>query len=356
MDDLRDVLVRVERVDVADLHLHRVAQELVREGADGARPRRRVEERLPLLRDAAADDLADLRLEAHVEHAVGLVHHDVVDLVHPHLPRLEEVVEAPRRHDDDVHAAPHLAELRPLGRAAVQADRVHARALAELPGLVLYLRRQLARRRHHQRRRPRTRVGPVLHDPDERGHHEGERLARAGLGDADDVLPAHRQAPRGRLDGRWRREACAIDVGHDRLWEVGRLKGHEGVGRAPRQVHLVLGAPRLHVGRHMREVAGAEDVTRAIRLLRSARWRGRRARRAGGDRPLPARLVGLGVPVVGVPRIRVLRFAPAGGQVSHRLRCEAAAGDRDGRDSVARGEEVKQRTRRVSVLRVRLSR
>ena len=73
VDDLRDVLVRVERVDVADLHLHRVAQELVREGADGARPRRRVEERLPLLRDAAADDLADLRLEAHVEHAVGLV-------------------------------------------------------------------------------------------------------------------------------------------------------------------------------------------------------------------------------------------------------------------------------------------
>ena len=93
-------------------------------------------------------------------------------------PHRHECRDACRRHDDDVHAAPHLAELRPLGRAAVQADRVHAEAAAELDALVLDLRRELARRRHHQRRRPLPRVFPLLHDAQEGGHEEAERLAR----------------------------------------------------------------------------------------------------------------------------------------------------------------------------------
>ena len=115
VDDLRDVLVRVERVDVADLHLHRVAQELVREGADGARPRRRVEERLPVLRDAAVDNLPDLRLEAHVQHPIGLVHDEVRHLLEPHLPAFAEVVDAAGRADDALAALAHLHELLALG-------------------------------------------------------------------------------------------------------------------------------------------------------------------------------------------------------------------------------------------------
>ena len=81
------------------------------------RPRRREEQRLPLRRDRPHDPL-DLRLEAHVEHAVRLVQDEVRDLVQPDHAALEEVVEAPRGRDDELDAEAEVAELRALGGAA----------------------------------------------------------------------------------------------------------------------------------------------------------------------------------------------------------------------------------------------
>ena len=46
----------------------------------------------------------DLRLEAHVDHAIGLVEHDVVALVEHHHPTIERVVEAAGRRDHDLGA------------------------------------------------------------------------------------------------------------------------------------------------------------------------------------------------------------------------------------------------------------
>jgi len=84
-DALLHVLVGGELlVRRADGHLHRVALEVAGHLSHLARPRRRVHERLVAAR-YVVHDLADLRLEAHVEHAVGLVHHHVVDPVEPHL-------------------------------------------------------------------------------------------------------------------------------------------------------------------------------------------------------------------------------------------------------------------------------
>ena len=64
--------------------------------------------RLPLRRHHR-HDLADLRLEAHVEHAVRLVHHQVVDPAEVDLAALAEVVDPARRADD------HVAPLRRYG-------------------------------------------------------------------------------------------------------------------------------------------------------------------------------------------------------------------------------------------------
>ena len=47
------------------------------------------------------------------------------------------------------------------------------------------------------------------------------------------------------------------------------------------------------------------------------RWRWGRAGRRWSDRPVPARLIGVGVPEVSVSRVSVLRFAPFGRQVAH---------------------------------------
>ena len=68
------------------------------------RQRRRQQQRLPLLR-AAAQDALDVRPEADVEHAVGLVEDDVADVVERQ-GAARQVVEHPaRRADDDVAAA-----------------------------------------------------------------------------------------------------------------------------------------------------------------------------------------------------------------------------------------------------------
>ncbi len=68
-------------------------------------------------RDPPHDPL-DLRLEAHVEHAVRLVQDEVRDLVQPDHAALEEVVEAPGGRDDELDAEAEVAELRALGGAA----------------------------------------------------------------------------------------------------------------------------------------------------------------------------------------------------------------------------------------------
>mmetsp|Transcript_26660 Transcript_26660/g.71289 ORF Transcript_26660/g.71289 Transcript_26660/m.71289 type:complete len:591 (-) Transcript_26660:404-2176(-) len=211
---LRDVLVRVQRVDVAHLHLHRLPQEFVRERAHLARPRRRVEESLPVGADAAADDLADLRLEAHVEHAVRLVHHEVGHLAELDLAALAEVVHAAGRADDARAALPHRLHLLALRRAAVAADGADAERPAKRLRLDVDLHRELARGREHEDGWPHHRVGLERHDVEEPGHQEAERLARAGLGDADYVAFRHRRRPRLRLDDGRCREALRGDGRH----------------------------------------------------------------------------------------------------------------------------------------------
>jgi hypothetical protein len=67
-----------------------------------------------------------LRLESHVEHAVGLVEDERADGVELDEALLEQVVEAPGCRDEHVCAA-RLLRLRPDGHAAV--DGRHAQAL-----------------------------------------------------------------------------------------------------------------------------------------------------------------------------------------------------------------------------------
>ena len=87
-----------------DLVAHRVARVHLGDAPDGAVERGREEHRLAVLRQPA-HDAVDLRLEPHVEHAVGLVEHEDAHAVEPHHLALGEVVEPPGRGDQDVRVA-----------------------------------------------------------------------------------------------------------------------------------------------------------------------------------------------------------------------------------------------------------
>ena len=80
------------------------------------------------------DDLPDLRLEAHVEHPVGLVEHQVGDSPHADLATLQEVDQPAWCGDHDLGTVLDVAQLLPLGSATVDAGVLQLGGAAELLG------------------------------------------------------------------------------------------------------------------------------------------------------------------------------------------------------------------------------
>src|SRR3989337_962840 len=85
------------------------------------RHRRREAERLPVERGDPQDAL-DLRREAHVEHAVGLVEHDDPQRAEPPRAALDWIEETPGRRDDHGGTLAKAGELRPHRLAADEDD------------------------------------------------------------------------------------------------------------------------------------------------------------------------------------------------------------------------------------------
>lgn len=114
---LGDALVRVQLSRVPHRDVHRVLHEIARQPLHLLGPRRREEQGLALARHFI-DDGSNLRLEAHVQHAVGLVEGEGHDVRHVDLAHLHDVVEAAGGGDDDLYAALDGLDLRILGRTA----------------------------------------------------------------------------------------------------------------------------------------------------------------------------------------------------------------------------------------------
>ena len=113
------------------------------------------------------------------------------------------IEEAPRRRHQHVESARQRPDLRAVRHAAEhdgdferQADREIAKALRDLAG-------EFARRAQHQHARPAPRRGTLVGDEAiEDRQREGRGLAGAGLGDADEIAPAHQDRNGLRLNRR----------------------------------------------------------------------------------------------------------------------------------------------------------
>ena len=137
---------------------------------------------------SSADDALDIGDEAHVEHAVGLVDDQDLDVGQQDLAALEQIEQAARRGDQHVDAAVELALL--VGEAFAADQQRHGQLVVlavELEALG-DLGRQLARRLEDQRARHARPGAAGGQDVD---HRQGEarRLAGAGLGAAEHVAP-----------------------------------------------------------------------------------------------------------------------------------------------------------------------
>src|SRR5690625_4965854 len=276
--DGRAVVVRVLGPD-----MRRAGHVPAGEGDDGARHGRREQHRVPVGR-GGGDERLDVGEEAEVEHLVGLVEDDGPHPGQVEDALLEQVDHPARGPDDDLGAALQRLDLRLVGPPTVDLDHTQRGATA---GGGLQVTRdldgQLAGGDDDERLRLAgvgQLVPPLLAGGDDvlqRRDAEAERLAGAGLGLADDVVPGQRHRQGERLD----REG----VGDPRLGERlddGRLDAEVGEGAFGSQGGVArvgdVGGPGVDAGVvEGRGVGGGGDVEALVA------GRGRDHARGGGS-------------------------------------------------------------------------
>ena len=89
-------------------------------------------------------NLPDLWLEAHVQHPVGLVQHDVRAPLEVHLPHLEDVDEPARGGDADLCPSLKISDLAALRRSPKQTGRLELTRACKLGSLFLDLLGELS--------------------------------------------------------------------------------------------------------------------------------------------------------------------------------------------------------------------
>ncbi len=142
------------------------------------------------------EDVVDRVDKSHVEHLVGLVEHDGIDIVEVYHPAVDEVDESARCGDDDLHAAAQGSYLALDARAAVDGQYVHVGHVFGKVGQVAgNLQAELAGGCEHEC------LGHVARCVDalDYGQPEGGRLAGAGLCEGHHVALARQQARYHRL-------------------------------------------------------------------------------------------------------------------------------------------------------------
>ena len=119
LDEVHRLLDQLgRRGDRADLHVRRIAQPLAGQLANLGRHRGREHQRLPCLRHRRHDP-PQRNDEAHVEHLVGLVENQDLDVAQVDVALLHQVEQPAGRGDEDIDAVLQRPHLRTLADAAV---------------------------------------------------------------------------------------------------------------------------------------------------------------------------------------------------------------------------------------------
>ena len=184
-------LARVVHGQRPGLDVRRAGGVLAGELADLAVERGREEHRLAVARDRL-DDPVDLRLEAHVEHAVGLVEDEDADAAQVEQAAVDQVLEAAGRRDDDVCRARAL-RLSGERNAAVDDRDGEAHRPRDRAELVGHLARELARGDEDERAGAPVVLVGALDDRDRRTRASSPSRSATSRG---------RRAPRARPGGR----------------------------------------------------------------------------------------------------------------------------------------------------------
>lgn len=233
------VLDRVRRRASRDLHHVGVVEHVVGQVADLLGHRRREQQVLPVL-GQRLQDAADVGQEAHVEHVVGLVEHEGLDVAQVDEALPHQVQEATRARDHHLGVPAQGLGLGPLGDPAEEQRGLQLRELREEPDLGLDLGGQLAGRRDDQGAGP---GAALVEELVQEGQREGRGLAGTGLGQAQDVGALQRRRNRLGLDRPGLLEPGRADAALQVRVELETVEAVSGVGCRSRHVDAVL--PRV---------------------------------------------------------------------------------------------------------------
>ena len=164
--------------------------------------RRGKEQRLPFLRQRA-DNLANGWQETHVEHPVGLVEHEILQLREIGVAALHQIHQATGTGDDEMRAGAKGVDLWMFADAAENGGDAHRQVFAVSPDVLINLQDEFARGREDERAR--AALPPITDDGGKPGQHrQSERggFARAGLRDADEVVAREDRRNGRELNGR----------------------------------------------------------------------------------------------------------------------------------------------------------
>ena len=165
-----------------DFDAKRVLLILLRQRDDAARQGRREQQRAAGVRRGLEDEFQILA-KAEIEHLVGFVEHDGLQLRDVETAAPQVVAQPARRSDDDVRAVGKLALFAARVHAADAGDDARAGVLIEPGQFALHLQGQFARRRDDQGQRlaaPLEAIG-VAEQILRNRQSVGDGLARAGL-------------------------------------------------------------------------------------------------------------------------------------------------------------------------------
>mmetsp|Transcript_11586 Transcript_11586/g.31160 ORF Transcript_11586/g.31160 Transcript_11586/m.31160 type:complete len:401 (+) Transcript_11586:187-1389(+) len=200
-------------------------------------PRGTPHERLPV-GPALAGDLAHLRLETHVQHAVGLIQGQILHVGHADNSARDKVRQPARCCDDDVGTVGELSELRLRVRTSIEASDANLRTEAEAAALLRDLLAQLTRGREHHAGGQNSALLHYLllcqrlHGSSDDGREEGGRLTASRLRADHDVRAVEGGRDGVFLHGRGDVVTATLEVVDEGLGEVVLLANRcEGLQR-----------------------------------------------------------------------------------------------------------------------------
>ena len=239
-----------------DVHRHRVVQHLGHNVVHRSRHGRAEQQILPLVRHHSNHAL-DVVNEAHVEHAVGLVKHEVFHVPEIDVTLLFQVEQSTWRGHEDVDAASKGIDLRTLSNTAeddlvTQTERsaVDLDAVANLSG-------QFARWREDEGADGAPSLDAFRREVMEDGQGERRGFPRSRLRNAEHVTAVQRRWNRLRLNRRWLRVALVLDGVEQFVTQAEVLEGRHGLTTCGRKLRgdpsarptpATRGSPRMKQG------------------------------------------------------------------------------------------------------------